>query len=234
MNQFENNSKNRAELITKLKNQIAPSILSCNPLTIGAEISEISSNIEALHIDIMDADFVPNINGSYTIVKAIKEAFPHIFLDIHLMVNRPEKLIDDFINAGADLITLHIESLQHPHRYLNYIKDQGILSGLSLNPGTPVSMAKDLLDSTDVLLLMSVNPGFGGQSFIQNTFSKIAEAKSLINDLNTQTLIEIDGGVKSNNAQDLWAAGVDVLVAGSAIFGQANPNFELSKLNKIN
>lgn len=232
MNQVNNNEKRRENLLAKFQNQIAPSILSCNPLTIGAEISEISSKIEALHIDIMDSDFVPNINGSYTVVKAIKEAFPHIFLDVHLMVNKPEKLIDDFINAGADLITLHIESLQHPHRYLNYIKDQGILSGLSLNPGTPVALAKDLLSSTDVLLLMSVNPGFGGQSFISNTFSKITEAKALIKELNTNTLIEIDGGVKATNAQDLWKAGVDVLVAGSAIFGQADPNLELSKLYK--
>lgn len=232
MDQVNNNEKRRENLLAKFQNQIAPSILSCNPLTIGAEISEISSKIEALHIDIMDANFVPNINGSYTIVKAIKETFPHIFLDVHLMVNKPEKLIDNFINAGADLITLHIESLQHPHRYLNYIKDQGILSGLSLNPGTPVVLAKDLLSSTDVLLLMSVNPGFGGQSFIPNTFSKITEAKTLIKELNANTLIEIDGGVKSTNAQDLWNAGVDVLVAGSAIFGQADPNLELSKLYK--
>ncbi len=216
----------------KLKNKIAPSILACNPTTIHQEILEISEDIDALHIDIMDGHFVPNHNGSPELVRAIKEAFPEIILDVHLMIDNPEQMLDAYIDAGADSITIHYESLVHHHRYLDYIRSKGVLAGLSLNPGTPVSLLENLITSVDVLLLMSVNPGFGGQSFIPEIYNKIEDATKLIAVKSADTLIEIDGGVKTHNAQELWNKGVDFLVAGSAVFGQENPKDELRKLSK--
>ena len=231
MNNIEEAMCEKRTLIkSRIRGQIAPSILACNPITIYDEVHEISKELKALHIDIMDAHFVPNVNGSPSIVKALKLAFPNVVLDIHLMVESPENILDSFIEAGADSITIHAEALAHPHRYLSYMQEKGIMSGLSLNPGTPVSQVKDLLSVTDMLLIMSVNPGFGGQKFIEHSYEKIREAKELIQAQNLDVLIEVDGGVKVHNANELKSTGADVLVAGSAIFGQANPLEELLKL----
>lgn len=216
-----------------IKDQIAPSILSCNPLTIGEEVDEVEANIRVLHVDIMDGHFVPNHNGSPGQVKALKRRFPNLILDVHLMVSNPEDVIDDYIDAGADLITMHYESLVHPHRYLQYIRSKDKLAGLSLNPGTPVSLVENLISEIDVLLLMSVNPGFGGQSFIPETKEKITQAKELIAAKGSDTLIELDGGVKTHNAQALWELGADILVAGSAVFSRNNPAEEIFKMSKL-
>lgn len=215
-----------------LKGEIAPSILSCNPLTIESEVRAVEDQIKAIHVDIMDGQFVPNFNGGPNLVKALREAFPDLALDVHLMVDRPEADLDAFIDAGADILTIHFESLVHPHRYLTYIQDKGVLAGLAINPGTSIASIADLLPVTDDLLIMSVNPGFGGQSFIEHTHEKIKDAKKLITENNYDCLVEIDGGVKPHNAKAIRASGADLLVAGSAVFSSEDPQESIRLLKE--
>jgi len=198
--------------------KIAPSILSANFLKLGEEIKAAEkAGADILHIDIMDGHFVPNITIGPFIVEAIR-TITSLPLDVHLMIEEPDKYLEDFIKAGADYLTVHYEASVHLHRTVHYIKENGIKAGVSLNPATPVWSLEHILPDIDMALIMSVNPGFGGQGFIQMSTDKIKTLKRLISEKGLHTLIEVDGGVKLDNAMDIVSAGADILVMGSAFF----------------
>lgn len=198
--------------------KIAPSILSANFLKLGEEIRAAEeAGADMLHIDIMDGRFVPNITIGPFIVEAI-HTITSLPLDVHLMIEEPDKYLEDFIKAGADYLTVHYEASVHLHRTVHYIKENGIKAGVSLNPATPVWSLEHILPDMDMALIMSVDPGFGGQGFIQTATDKIKTLKRLISEKGLQTLIEVDGGVKLDNAPDIVSAGADILVMGSAFF----------------
>ena len=206
-----------------MKKMIAPSLLSANFLELGKEIDMLNaSEADWMHLDIMDGVFVPNISFGIPVVKAISKKSKKP-LDVHLMIVNPDRYIQAFRDAGADILSVHYEACIHLHRCLQQIKEAGMKAGVVLNPHTSVSLLKDVLPYADVVLLMSVNPGFGGQQFIPQTFQKIAELRNMIDQIDKEVLIEVDGGVNTDNAAGLFEAGVDVLVAGSAVFGSENP-----------
>lgn len=209
---------------------IAPSILSANFGKLYEEI-EMINNSEAgwFHVDVMDGVFVPNISFGFPLMKPLKEKATKT-LDVHLMIVDPDRYIKTFADAGAHVLTVHYEACTHLHRTLSEIRNQGMLSGVALNPHTPVSLLKDILPLCDVVCLMSVNPGFGGQKFIENTYNKTKELKALIVAAGLSTKIEIDGGVSLDNAKLLTDAGADVLVAGNTVFASENPSETISKL----
>jgi ribulose-phosphate 3-epimerase len=209
---------------------IAPSILSANFGKLYEEI-EMINNSEAgwFHVDVMDGVFVPNISFGFPLMKPLKEKATKT-LDVHLMIVDPDRYIKTFADAGAHVLTVHYEACTHLHRTLSEIRNQGMLSGVALNPHTPVSFLKDILPLCDVVCLMSVNPGFGGQKFIENTYNKIQELKAMIVAAGLSTKIEIDGGVSLDNAKLLTDAGADVLVAGNTVFASENPSETISKL----
>jgi ribulose-phosphate 3-epimerase len=180
----------------------------------------------------MDGRFVPNISFGMPVIKALKKMAQKP-LDVHLMIVEPEKYFEDFKNVGADILSIHYEASTHLHRSLQAIKALGMKAGVAINPHTPVSLLKDIINDTDVVCMMSVNPGFGGQSFIPNTLQKIKELKQIIIDRGASTLIEIDGGVTLANAADIVAAGADVLVAGNTVFSAANPTQMIADLKLI-
>ena len=194
---------------------LAPSILSADFCNLGAQVKTVEeTNTEFLHIDIMDGSFVPNISFGFPVIKALRKNSKMIF-DVHLMIENPSKYIDEFVNCGADIITFHYEAERHIDRTVNYIKNKGCKVGIALNPATPVSVLKNILPSLDMVLIMSVNPGFGGQSFIEYSIDKIQEVKNLAKKLNKQNLlIEVDGGVDTHNIKSIVEAGANVLVAG--------------------
>lgn len=202
--------------------KISPSILSADFSKLGEDIKAVDKGgAEFIHIDVMDGSFVPNISFGFPIMKSIRKLTDKVF-DVHLMIDNPSNYIDDFIEAGADLITVHYEADRHIDRTINYIKSKGKMAGIALNPGTPVSVLKNLISSLDMVLIMSVNPGFGGQKFITYSIDKIKEVKELSEKLNPELLIEVDGGVGSDNAKKIIEAGANVLVAGSAVFNGGN------------
>jgi ribulose-phosphate 3-epimerase len=198
--------------------KIAPSILSADFLRLAEEIKAAeAAGIDLFHIDIMDGRFVPNITIGPSIVAAIKK-ITNVPLDVHLMIEEPEKYIDDFIKAGADYLAVHIEASVHLHRTVQAIKEGGVKAGVSLNPSTPIWSLDHILQDIDFVVLMSVNPGFGGQSFIPQSIEKIKSLKKMIKDKGLSTLIEVDGGVKPENTKLVADAGADMLVMGSAFF----------------
>ncbi|MBE0503105.1 MAG: ribulose-phosphate 3-epimerase [Desulfuromonadales bacterium] len=198
--------------------KISPSILSADFARLGEEIRAIDvGGADYIHVDVMDGHFVPNITIGPLVVDAVRKVTSKP-LDVHLMIENPDRYIPDFARAGADLITVHQEAVPHLHRTIQLIKSLGKKAGVSINPATPVSTLKVILDDLDLVLLMSVNPGFGGQSFIPATLAKITELRQRINQRGLKVEIEVDGGVKADNIGRMAAAGADVFVAGSAVF----------------
>lgn len=215
------------------KHLVAPSLLASDFTKIGEEVKMINeSEADWLHVDIMDGRFVPNISFGMMIVEAVKRVTKKP-LDVHLMIVEPEKYIERFREAGADVITVHYEACPHLHRTIQQIKDTGAKAGVALNPHTPVALLEDVIESIDLVLLMSVNPGFGGQKFIYQTIPKIKKLKQMISIRNTPTLIEIDGGVGLQNAESILQAGADVLVAGSSVFKAENPKDVIVRMKGI-
>lgn len=201
--------------------QIAPSILSADMANLGRDLACIP-NADFIHVDVMDGVFVPNLSYGTPVVAACKRA-TDIPLDVHLMVSNPDSTSDWYVDAGADLVTVHAEASTHLHRTICHLKDRGVRAGVVLNPATPVSVLEEILPEVDLVLLMSVNPGFGGQSFIPATLGKLRRLRALCAATGADPLIEIDGGVSAKNAEEIVAAGADVLVAGSAVFGAEDP-----------
>ena len=198
--------------------KISPSILSADFARLGEDVILVDkAGADFIHIDVMDGNFVPNISFGLPVIKAIRNKTDKIF-DVHLMIDEPSRYIDDFIEAGADIITIHYEADKHVDRTINYIKSKGKKAAVALNPGTPVSMIKDLISSLDMVLIMSVNPGFGGQKFIEYAVDKIKEVKELSEEYNKNLLIEVDGGISKSNVKKVIEAGANVIVAGSAVF----------------
>ena len=202
---------------------IAPSLLSANFANLEKDLQMLnSSEADWLHLDIMDGVFVPNISFGLPVVLAVKKLTTKP-LDVHLMIVKPENYFEAFAQAGADYISFHIEASNHAHRSIQLLKKLGVKAGIALNPHTPVSLLEDIIVYLDYVLLMSVNPGFGGQQFIEQTYKKIEKLKQLIKQSGSKALIQIDGGVNTKNATILYKAGADVLVAGNAVFSATNP-----------
>lgn len=212
---------------------LSPSLLAADFGNLQQAI-EMVNNSEAdwFHIDIMDGVFVPNISYGMPVLEVIKK-YAKKPLDVHLMIIDPDRYISTFAKLGSDILTVHYEACTHLHRTLQAIKAEGMKAGVALNPHTPVAVLEDIIDNVDEVLLMSVNPGFGGQKFIENTYKKVQQAKKLIVESGSNALIEIDGGVTLNNAQALIKAGADALVAGSFIFSAPNPALTISELKKM-
>ena len=212
---------------------LAPSLLAADFGNLQQAIEMVNaSEADWFHIDIMDGVFVPNISYGMPVLSVIQKHATKP-LDVHLMIVDPSRYISTFAKLGSDILTVHYEACTHLHRTLQAIKAEGMKAGVALNPHTPVALLEDIIQEVDVLLLMSVNPGFGGQSFIENTYKKVRQAKMLIEQAGASTLIEIDGGVSLKNAKALVEAGADTLVAGSFVFNAANPTQTIADLKHI-
>ncbi len=207
-----------------MKNEtlIAPSILSADLLKLEEQVKTVIANgADFIHIDVMDGHFVPNITFGPGIVKALRR-FVEIPLDVHLMIENPDKYIGEFAEAGADIITVHAETCPHLNRTVQHIKNYGKMAGVSLNPATSLTAVEEIIAEIDLLLIMSVNPGFGGQKFIPSSLGKIARAKAMLDEAESSAYLEVDGGISPETAYDVVKAGANVLVAGSAVFGSQN------------
>ena len=213
--------------------KIAPSILAADFTRLGEEIAKVeAAGADLLHLDVMDGHFVPNLTIGPPVIKAIK-AVTKLPLDVHLMVEQPDALLPDFIDAGSDNLTVHVEACRHLHRTIQSIKDAGVRASVVLNPATSLHALDEILPEVHMVLLMSVNPGFGGQRFLPATLDKIRALRARIGERQLPVDIEVDGGVKADNAADICAAGADVLVAGTAIFGQPDYGAAIRALRAV-
>ena len=213
---------------------IAPSLLSSDFVHLEKEIKMLNkSKADWIHLDIMDGHFVPNITFGMPVIRAIKKVAQKP-LDVHLMIEKPERYIADFKNAGADCLSVHWEACAHLHRTIHQIKDLDMLAGVAINPHTPVSFLEDIINDVDFVVVMSVNPGFGGQRFIKSSIKRVKELRKLIEKHKSDAMIEIDGGVDLENAPILVNAGADILVAGNTVFGSENPSETIKSLKVKN
>lgn len=213
--------------------KLAPSVLSADFGNLQRDIEMINrSQADWFHVDIMDGVFVPNISFGFPVVKTIKK-YAQKPLDVHLMITEAHRYIKEFKEAGADILSVHYEEAVHLHRTVHAIKNEGMKAGVVLNPHTPVSSLEDIVSDIDLVLLMSVNPGYGGQKFIENTYDKISVLKDMIERKNSNAVIEIDGGVNLDNAATLVKAGADVLVAGNAVFATPNPEETIAQFKNL-
>lgn len=211
---------------------VAPSLLSADFADLKSAVKMINeSDAGWLHLDVMDGVFVPNISFGLPVVRAVKTVATKP-LDVHLMIVNPEKYISDFRKAGADILTVHYEACNHLHRVIQQIKSEGMKAGVALNPHTPVEVLEDILADIDLVCMMSVNPGFGGQKFIPQTFEKISRLKDMVKRKKLSTYIEADGGVDLDNYKDIITAGANVLVAGNTVFTSSNPKQVIAQLNQ--
>ncbi|MCO5260032.1 MAG: ribulose-phosphate 3-epimerase [Crocinitomicaceae bacterium] len=212
---------------------VSPSVLSCDFANIQRDVEMINnSTADWFHVDVMDGVFVPNISFGFPVVEAIKKHATKP-LDVHLMIVNPDQYVEQFKKAGADLLTVHYEACTHLHRTIQVIKANGMKAGVALNPHTPINVLSDVIQELDLVLIMSVNPGFGGQKFIPNAINKVKQLKQLIQEKNANTIIEIDGGVNLETGKQLLEAGADALVAGSFVFNATNPTQTIADLKNL-
>ncbi len=216
----------------KASKKIAPSLLSANFARLEEEVhAVVQAGADLIHVDVMDGHFVPNLTVGPVVIEAIRDCCT-LPLDVHLMIEKPERYLEDFVKAGSHYLTVHVETCPHLHRTIQAIKELGIKAGVSLNPATPIKTLENIVEDVDLILVMSVNPGFGGQSFIPNSLKKLSGIRKMIDEINPRVELEVDGGIKVDNIKQIAATGVDIFVAGSAIFKSQNYKETIEQMKK--